>query len=92
MSKAALLNRKMREFRALVSKLSAKDQSLNDMLEPVFTLFEAIEKGEVVPPAEGRYRNPFHLEDPTYGMRTEFNEKSAEFQSALEDWPSKFRS
>lgn len=72
------------------SKLSAVDRSLKDMLEPLFKLFDAIERGEVAPPTEGRYRNPFHLEDPAYGMRTEFNQASAEFQSALEDWPSKF--
>lgn len=90
LNKVELLNEKTREFRALILKLSAADRSLNYMLEPLFTLFDEIEKGEVVPPTEGKYRSPFHIENPTYGIRTEFSEASAEFQSALEDWPSKF--
>lgn len=89
MNNVLLLKEKTREFRALILKLSIADRSLKDQLEPLFLLFDAIEQGEVTPPTEGRYKFPFHLEDSTYGIGTEFIEASAQFRSALEDWPSR---
>ena len=92
MSKVTLLREKTKIFRRVILKLSAEDPDLALMLEPLMILFDAIEKGEVIAPAQSLYRSPFHMEDPRYGMRSEFYEALAEFLSALEDWPAKFRS
>jgi hypothetical protein len=89
LNKVELLKEKAREFRVLILKLGPTHPRLKDELEPLFLLFDALERGEVTPPLEGKYESPFHLEDPIFGIGTEFLEASAQFRSALEDWPSK---
>jgi hypothetical protein len=88
MDKVALLKACASEFEAVLRAAAKTDWSLCRLLSELEPLFEGIASGVVVPPCDGRFRTPFHTEDPVNGLGSPLFRASAAFEAALEDWAS----
>ena len=85
MEKTEILRLRMRELRALLTEQSTTDSFLSGVLNQLEPLFTEIETGQIRPPCHGRFRNPFHSDDPKYGRNSAVFGAAAELRSALED-------
>jgi hypothetical protein len=85
MDKGSLLKACAAEFEAVLRAEAEIDWSLSRLLKDLKPLFEGIASGLVVPPCPGRFRTPFHIEDPVNGLESNLFRVSAAFESALED-------
>ncbi|MDT9000566.1 hypothetical protein RQP53_14930 [Paucibacter sp. APW11] len=89
MDKNVRLLKTMKLYRAALLDARRTDLGLDSLVEQLSPLFQAIEDGRVVPPAEGLFDPPFTREGEGYGYPHPLYSAAAEFQSALEDWRSK---
>lgn len=88
MDRVELLHQSTAAFRRTLLSATMKDWSLLPWLLQMLRLFRDIESGKIVPPAEGIYRWPFHVDHHRYGPKSSLYHAGAEFQAALEDWRS----
>jgi hypothetical protein len=90
MSKVDLLKMRAVEFKLLLQAAQRSDPWLSRVLDEIEPLFVGIADGSVQPPLPfGAYRPRFRSDDARYGMHTPICKAESEFNSALEDWPSK---
>ena len=90
MMKQELLIEKMRNFKHLMESMTPAHPEIRSTLQSLSGLFADIDSGRISVPCEGRYRSPFPLDVfDYYAQGTPLLHADAEFQSALEDWPSK---
>lgn len=90
MTKLELLVEKMSLFRGLLQSMVSAHPEIRSTLQSLSGLFADIDSGRISVPCEGRYRSPFPLDVfDYYAQGTPLLHADAEFQSALEDWPSK---
>jgi hypothetical protein len=90
MDNLELLRLRAAEFRKLLQQAERTDPGLSKVLVELEPLFEAIAQGSLKPPLPFRtYRPKFNSEDSRYGMNTPIFSAESDFNSALEDWPSK---
>lgn len=90
MTKRELLIEKMHRFKHLMESMTSAHPEMRSTLRSLSDLFADIESGRISVPCEGRYRSPFPLDVfDYYAQGTPLLHADAEFQSALEDWPSK---
>jgi hypothetical protein len=85
MNKRELLLQCMASLRAELAAAKVADPWLAELEDSLDPLFSDIGSGLVEPPCCGRFRNPFHIEDPRYGPETRLFAAAAAFRSALED-------
>jgi hypothetical protein len=90
MNKVSLLKKRAQEFKLLLTEAERTDPWVGRVLDELEPLFNGIENGSIQPPIPfGTYRRKFRSDDPKYGMHTAICSAESEFNSALEDWPSK---
>jgi len=80
---------RMREFRSLLTQEANNDPDLLYITRVSRALFDSIEAGEITPPRDGLYSNPFQGDGTKFGFPHPLYSAAAEFICALEDWPSK---
>lgn len=76
----------------MLKEAACEEPGIRPILDHYSPLFDEIEAGNIVPPWEGRYRNPIFAKDSIFEGKFGWDSKlrcaNAAFMSALEDWPS----
>lgn len=88
MKATVLLLQRMCEFRNLLEIERLDDTSLDHVLDQLRPLFYEVDAGRITPPAFGRMRSVFHMDDLRHGRDSALYNSEARCRSALEDWPS----
>lgn len=89
MEKVENLQKKAEILRVLLVQYAKSDGNAERVLNFMIPFFQAVEKGEIIPPYEHQYRRYFeNTESPLYRKYENLTRAASEYSCALEDWES----